>query len=308
VHTTSSGLKALPHYHISLAPGCEHASARIRSPISGRIERLLGAATVASIGWGVFESQWVRCVTYRLPVSRLAQFAPTLRIAHLSDLHIGALSLNNRALRKAIDLILAAAPDLILISGDLRARTSGTAVLIRQLGRLEAPLGAFAVLGNHDYGDGLDPFADGEALVDLTGTAVRLLNDEAVDVSLAGARIRIAGLSPRRFARDWRHDGHALADASADFAILICHFPRILDRVRRDDFDLIVAGHLHGGQICVPLPTGKVRLAHLSRAYLEGIYQRDGTVMHVTRGVGTTFVPLRFAARPEVALLELVGA
>jgi predicted MPP superfamily phosphohydrolase len=290
-----------------LARGCEHASARIRSPISGRIERLLGAATAASITWGVFESQWVRCVTYRLPVACWPQAAPPLRIAHLSDLHIGAPSLNSRALRKGIDLILAAAPDLILISGDLRARRSGTAVLIRQLRRLEAPLGSFAVLGNHDYGDGLDPFADGEALADLAGTSVRLLSDEAVDVSLAGTRIRIAGLSPRRFVRDRRVDGHVLADASADLAILICHFPGILDRVRRGDFDLVVAGHLHGGQICVPLPTGKVRLAHLSRAYLEGIYQRDGTVMHVTRGVGTTFVPLRFAARPEVAVLELVS-
>jgi uncharacterized protein len=291
-----------------LAPRCEQATARIAGSRSGRIERLVGAAAAASIGWGVFESQWVRCVHYRIPLRRLASIAPSLRIAHLSDLHIGALSLNDRALRKGIDLILAARPDLILISGDLRARTSGTAALTRQLGRLAAPLGAFAVLGNHDYGDGLDPFADGHALTDLAGTPVRLLSDEAVDVPLAGSTIRIAGVSPRRFARDWRVDAHALADRSADLNILLCHFPCILDRVHRGDYDLIVAGHLHGGQICLPLPTGKVRLAHLSRAYLEGIYHRDGTVMHVTRGVGTTFVPLRIAARPEVALLELVGA
>jgi len=82
----------------------------------------------------------------------------------------------------------------------------------------------------------------------------------------------------------------------------------VLDRLRPGDYQLVLAGHLHGGQICLPFPGGKLRLSHLSRDYLEGVYARDGTVMHISRGVGTTFLPIRIAARPEVTTLVLRSA
>ena len=70
-------------------------------------------------------------------------------------------------------------------------------------------------------------------------------------------------------------------------------------------FDLVLAGHMHDGQICVPYPGGKLRLAHPSARYTNGLYRRGGSVMHVSPGLGTTFVPLRFFARPEATELLL---
>ena len=70
-------------------------------------------------------------------------------------------------------------------------------------------------------------------------------------------------------------------------------------------YELVLAGHMHAGQIVVPYPGGKVRLAHLRARLTEGIYRREGTTLHVSPGLGTTFVPFRFFARPEVTELVL---
>ena len=269
--------------------------------------RLLTIAA-AGVGWGLFESQWVRLGVREVPIAGLDPALDGLRIGHLSDLHVGAPGLNGRSLANGVDLIRGADPDLVVITGDLRARRSGDDTLRRSLALLDAPLGAFAILGNHDHADGHDPFADGIALTDLDGTPVRLLQDETASIEARGARIHIGGLAPRTFEADEGERGAALVDKAAGLRLLLCHFPRILDRVQPGEWQLILSGHLHGGQLCIPYPGGRFRLAHLSRDYLEGVYVRNGTAMHVSRGLGTTFVPLRFAARPEVTLLELRAA
>ena len=274
--------------------------------MNGR-NRLLSVAA-AGVAWGLYESQWVQRIVRSVPITGLDPALDGLRIGHLSDLHVGAPGLNTRALARGVDLIRQVEPDLIVISGDLRARRSGDAALRRSLALLDAPLGAFAVLGNHDHADGLDPFADGAALSDLDGTPVRLLRDQTVTIETRGARIHLGGLDPRTYEADEEERGAGLVDRTAELRILACHFPRVLDRVKPGEWQLILSGHLHGGQLCVPYPGGRFRLAHLSRDYLEGVYVRDGTAMHLSRGLGTTFVPFRFAARPEVTLLELHAA
>jgi predicted MPP superfamily phosphohydrolase len=91
----------------------------------------------------------------------------------------------------------------------------------------------------------------------------------------------------------------------ADFRILMAHFPRTLDRLEPGRFELVLAGHMHDGQIAIPYPGGKLRLAHPSARYANGVYRTKAAVMHVSPGLGTTFVPFRFAARPEATELVL---
>ena len=79
--------------------------------------------------------------------------------------------------------------------------------------------------------------------------------------------------------------------------------PLFLGRV-----DLVLAGHLHGGQVCIPWPSGRIRLSQINHAYTDGIFTRGDATMHVSRGVGTTFVPVRYFARPEITILRLVPA
>src|SRR5213075_41471 len=88
-------------------------------------------------------------------------------------------------------------------------------------------------------------------------------------------------------------------------SILLCHYPRVLDHLEPDRFDLVLAGHMHDGQIALPLPGGKVRFAHLTAPFNAGVYRSAAATMHVSAGLGTTFVPFRFAARPEATELVL---
>ena len=91
----------------------------------------------------------------------------------------------------------------------------------------------------------------------------------------------------------------------ADLSILLSHFPEALDAIAAGSFDLVLAGHMHDGQICLPYPGGKIRFAHPAARYTHGLYERAGTTMHVSPGLGTTFVPFRFFARPEATELVL---
>ena len=91
------------------------------------------------------------------------------------------------------------------------------------------------------------------------------------------------------------------ADPEADLCILLTHYPRL----RVGGYHLVLAGHMHAGQIVLPYPGGKVRFAHLRSRLAEGVYRHEGVTLHVSPGLGTTFVPLRFFARPEATELVL---
>ena len=191
-------------------------------------------------------------------------------------------------------------PDLVCITGDLVSRRAGVPLLGRLLREL-AP--CYVVLGNHDFADSRDPFSqriDPSLFTAIEG--VRVLHDEAVELELRGRRVQLVGVDPRTYAAHEAHPENA-ADPNADLHVLLSHFPGIASRLQKGVFQLVLAGHLHAGQIVVPFPGGKLRLAHLRARDIEGIYRYGSSVLHVSPGLGTTFVPFRFFARPEVTEL-----
>jgi predicted MPP superfamily phosphohydrolase len=261
------------------------------------------AATVAAgagLAWGLFEAQWVACRRLELPVPRLPQQLDGFRILHLSDLHLGSLSLNALALRRAVRWANTLSPDLVVLTGDLLARQRGESVLREALAALPSRHGVFAVLGNVDVSVTRDPFSGGAELTEL-GDHGTLLSDSAAALDVRGCRVQIVGCAP--FSR--RRPPARLADADADLRVLLAHFPETVDCLPDAAFDLVLSGHTHGGQICVPSPGGKVRLAGLRPPYDEGVFELPGTTLVVSKGLGTTFVPFRFFARPEVTELVL---
>jgi uncharacterized protein len=240
----------------------------------------------------------VRLETTDVPLRRLPPELDGLRIAHLSDFHLGLPSRGVRAVERAVAWVEERQPDLTLISGDLLSRRSGEPLLREFLARLP---NCYAVFGNHDYAITKDPFAQRVEVTDLA--PARLLDDEAETIELRGRKVQIVGLDPRSY-RGGRARPERFADPEADLRILLCHFPQVIDRLEPGVFDLVLAGHLHAGQICVPYPGGRLRLAHIRWTYVEGLYEQPGGVLHLSAGLGTTFVPFRFFARP--AAYELV--
>ncbi len=170
---------------------------------------------------------------------------------------------------------------------------------------LERLPGSFAVLGNHDFAHTRDPFSKPSAVTELGSTTV--LSDEARTVELRGRQVQIVGVDPRSYRKGTARP-ERLADPDADLRILLCHFPNVIDKLPAGVFDLVLAGHLHAGQISIPYGRGKLRLAHIRWTYAEGLYNRPGGVLHVSPGLGTTFVPFRYFARPEATELVLQSA
>lgn len=269
---------------------------------------LVGAALLGGAAAGAAEALAVTRSERVLPLRGLPDACVGLRIAHVSDLHLGAPGVNAAAARRAVGLVQQAAPDLIAITGDLRTHPRGTDDLLEVLGGLDAPLGVFATLGNHDVGEVRDPFSRTGELPDLAAVGVHLLRDETIVIEHGGARIAVSGVDPHRP----RHVPNGLAGgwpaADGDLHLVLAHYPDVFDGAPDDAAALILAGHLHGGQICLPWPTGRIRFSQLGERFADGIYQRDALAMHVSRGVGTTFVPFRLFARPEVSILELAAA
>jgi uncharacterized protein len=258
----------------------------------------VGAAAAAA-GYAWFEAGWVRLETVDVPLRRLPAEFEGLRIAHLSDFHLGLPSRGTRAVRRAVAWVEERQPDLTLVSGDLLSRRSGEPLLRELLARLPR---CYAVLGNHDHALTRDPFAQRVELTELA--PARLLVDDAETIELRGKKVQVVGVDPRSY-RTGGARPERFADPDADLRILLCHYPQVIDRVEPGSFDLVLAGHLHAGQICLPYPGGRMRLAHIRWTYVEGLYERPGGVLHLSAGLGTTFVPFRFFARPAAYELLL---
>ena len=246
---------------------------------------LAGAALLA-YGW--FEAGWLRTRVLELPLAGLPAGLDGLRIAHLSDFHLGPPSRGAVAVERATAWVRERRPHLVLVSGDLLSHPRGRARLDVALRGLDA----YAVLGNHDVGAARDPFSKPAV---LTGLPATLLLGESRTVELRGHRVQVAGTLPR-----WQAPVPE-RDPEAALRILLSHYPTL----DAPGYHLILSGHMHAGQIVLPYPGGRLRLAHLGARLAQGLYRRGATTLHVSPGLGTTFVPFRFFARPEATELVL---
>jgi uncharacterized protein len=268
------------------------------------VVRGAGALVAGLLGWGLAEAAVPRFRELELVVPGLPDELDGLRVVHLSDFHLGVASPGVRAVRRAVAWTAERAPDLVVITGDLLTRPRGEPLLRELIAQLPQP--TFAILGNHDLAISRDPQATRSDLQELEPAT--LLRDSGVELSLRGKSVWVAGADARLIVRRrLRLDPNTLS-RTADFRILLCHYPRVVDVLEPGRFELVLAGHMHDGQIALPYPGGKIRFAHLNARFQRGVYRTPAGVLHVSPGLGTTFVPFRFAARPEATELVLRSA
>lgn len=267
------------------------------------------AATAVAAGVAAYarfvEPRWLRRTHTRVPVPGLATALGGLRVAVLSDLHVTSppdLALVRRACR----LAMGSRPDLVALTGDFVSDTSGPyldAVVSVLDEELDAPLGLFAVPGNHDQVAGIGRYYRAlqryPRIHDLTNSAVRLEH--------AGATLRVAGTGSLR--EGDARPGEALAQAApADLTLLLTHNPDLAEEACTTlaPVDLVVSGHTHGGQVRLPFVGAIKNSSRYPDRYEAGLVRRPWAWVYVSRGVGTVGLPLRFLCRPEVAILEIV--
>lgn len=233
-----------------------------------------------------------------------------LRIVHLSDFHCQEEPSIEWTSREAVRLAMEQSPDLIAISGDMFDTCEMATKCADQLDGLEAPLGVWAVPGNHDRAHE-DPFMcleappeDIETLREvLQERGIRLLANSNERISVDGADIAIAGSDEYAFGRA---DVAAALEGTedADLIILLCHTPDLLDDPHVAGADLVLCGHTHGGQIQLPGIGAPWAPVWRDRRRASGLLQADGQLVYVNRGVASA-TRARLNCHPEVAVLVL---
>lgn len=264
--------------------------------------RLLLAAGLAVLGVGAYailiEPDWIEVLRSVEYMPMLRPGAPDLTLVHLSDIHVGSIG---RRERRAIDIVNAAQPDIIVITGDLVRGGGRPAELESFLSALRARHGKFLVWGNHDYWDGV-PETWGPDVVRRAG--FKLLRNTSQAIRYAGGRIVIAGVDDSITG----HDSLKLAMTRVsrrDACILVTHSPAVVLSLGNWDIDLVLAGHTHGGQVRLPL-IGALWVPHESTEHVDGWFDVNGGVrLHVSRGLGWSWLPVRFLCRPAVDVITL---
>lgn len=233
--------------------------------------------------------------------------APALKgltIAVIADLHAGAPWIDEAKIDAVVARTNAARPDLILLAGDyVSDRDDGSLrmpldVIAEHLKDLEAPLGVYAVLGNHDHQ------ADGRRVAAaLSQAGIFVLNNIHAVVSRPQGPLILAGIDTFTGPRDGRE---ALRGLSRESVLCITHMPDEF-RALPAACALTIAGHTHGGQVALPL-LGRPAVSRASRygqRYAGGVIREDGRTLFVSTGIGTTFLPVRLGVPPEISLLKI---
>ena len=219
-----------------------------------------------------------------------------LRIAHLSDTHLGTI-VSERQVTRAVDAANAASPDLIALTGDYVFSRRHTERCARLLGGLRAPLGVFAVLGNHD--EWLGPTYIQEA---LEAQGMTVLANAARQLEFHGRAIWLGGVSDLSEGGDVEA---ALQGIPQDEPLIfLSHNPDAAYHVENRSACLVLSGHTHGGQVRW-LGRYLVRDSSFGVSHPHGLYNHGQAQIYVTNGVGTVYLPVRILCPPEVALLEV---
>ncbi|SFJ73368.1 metallophosphoesterase [Thermoflavimicrobium dichotomicum] len=260
---------------------------------------LLGISGIYSYS---LEPKWIEIKEQWLFLPSLPPSFQHTRIVHFSDLHLG-FYLDPSDLSSLVQHIQQLKPDLLCFTGDLIDKDPNViSAAIPYLSQLQAPLGKYAVLGNHDYRGNAQMVQQG-----LAQSGFHVLVNSHQLVQKGNDRIAIAGV-------DDQLTGHPnLVQAlhgldSHTCTILLSHCPDFADQARKKPVALQLSGHSHGGQIRLPL-IGHIVTPPYGRKYVQGFHQVEGSSLkvYVNRGIGTTILPLRFFCRPEITVLVLTS-
>ena len=294
---------------------------RARLKVAWQAAGAVAAAGAACVGYGILvERDWYRLRRQRVEV--LAPGQPPLTVLHLSDLHLRAA--DDRQMR-FLERLAAEPVDLVVVTGDMLGEPEALDPVLATLGRFRPRLGAVAVLGSNDYwaprfrnpltyfigpstrrhrSSGRNPWRELVQGLETRGwTVLSNRRGRLGDVELAGMD------DPHI-----RHDDPAVpvpanGEVPARLRLGVVHSPyrRALDAFAGNGYDLVLAGHTHGGQVRLPGVGALVTNCDLPRDRVRGLSRWGSSWLHVSAGLGTSkYAPFRFACRPEASLLTVV--
>ena len=227
-------------------------------------------------------------------------FGRSLRVVQLTDIHAG-IYMNREEMRCYADQVTALQPDLFVLTGDFISNSmSFLPGCVEEMARVRARYGTFATLGNHEHLWG----RPNEIQAILRQYRVSLLTNAHQVIQTEQGPFAVAGIDDLRAGQpDLEAAMRGLDPATP--TLLLSHQPEIFPQAAAYGIPLTLSGHYHGGQIKLSLLGGDISMAHLWTPYPEGLYRINASHLYVSRGIGTTFTPVRLNAPPEVTLFHL---
>jgi predicted MPP superfamily phosphohydrolase len=248
-----------------------------------------------------FNTRSIKISTLPIPLSRLPAEFDNYRITQISDFHLGTW-LDAQALFEIVDLVNTLESDLIAITGDFVSLDPEryASSLIQALSKLEAKDTIVAVLGNHDY------YTDSDQIREiLRKSNIVDLSNQVHTIQRSTAYLYLAGIDDQITGHDDIEKVIELLPDHEAAVILLTHEPDFADiSAKSGKFDLQISGHTHGGQIRLPY-VGYLYLPRLGRKYPSGKYIVDDMVLYTNRGLGTSWLKLRYNCPPEIAVFNL---
>lgn len=256
--------------------------------------------TLAGRGWeaSMLKRSWneslrPEAVSWRVELPNLPPQFAGLSIAHLTDLHFRQ-CFDRRYFEALFERASDWTPDLIVFTGDLIDEAETIDWIVPVLCRANARLGRYAILGNHDR-----YYGAGRVSIEIERAGWTLLEGRWTSLDVGGASLAIGGTSA-----PWGPRLDLVARPEADFHLLLSHTPDLLGQASKWGIDLMLSGHNHGGQACVPV-VGPILMPSLySRRYDEGFFRIGRTLMYASRGAGAKH-PIRYRCPPEITRFEL---
>jgi len=227
-------------------------------------------------------------------------FGRRLRVAQLTDIHAGIFMTRDK-MRRYVDQVIALQPELFVLTGDyISNSTVFFPGFVEEMARVRAPYGTFATMGNHEHWYGEIGYY--RTLFEQSG--IHLLQNEHRVIQTKEGAFAVAGIDDLRWGRPDLEAAIQGLDPAVP-TLLLSHRPEIFPEAAAYRIALTLSGHYHGGQVKLSLPGGDFSLAHIRTPYPEGHYRIGSSHLYVSRGIGTTFTPVRLNAPPEANLFHL---
>ncbi len=256
---------------------------------------------MAAAGYGFAASTHLRIDRPKLTLPNLPGRFEGLTVAFLTDIHHGPF-VSREYVAALVRTTMALDADVIVLGGDYSLRDMAfIAPCFDLLAGLSAPLGVYGVLGNHDYAHGLE-----ETRAGLRRARVTELTDRGEWLVRGPDRLYLAGVD------DYWHGRPDLAAAltgvtTADACLLVSHNPDFAETITDRRVGLVLSGHTHGGQICVPGYGAPLTPSRYGRKYARGYVEAPATQVYVSAGTGMSIIPVRANCQPEINLITLTG-
>lgn len=223
-----------------------------------------------------------------------------IRAVHISDIHFGN-AFDSLWIKKIVRIINGTSPDFIFITGDflLDEKKSSICKLAGILKGLASRMGIWAVLGNHDL------YCDYSFLIDkLKECKIKFLQNQAAEYKIEKGSLYLLGVNDPYHGED--NLNLAIDGIGHDMPkILLAHSPDIIDEAVECGIDLVVAGHTHGGQVRLPGFKKLISVDLSHKKFISGLFDVNGTLMYVNKGIGRVNLPFRLFCRPEIAVFDI---